>query len=291
MNFLFLTTMMILIFTLASTSMTSSIKTTLRSAYIQDNQLVALYAFHNQCERDAYNRSKNPQQTRSDAGRKQARQSKQFIPRKGALSENSKLNLYPILDVNTKIEQKNLLIQTFKNLIEILYGHENFIIERKKQNPLFLDNFVKECIASLKKKRSLAKVDFSNNEDREFYLMLCKGAYKTKNKRNPLLNYITLQDLNNEPPLVFPNLSAPVITAYFGSEIAAKIFKEEEKMYFEGKSVSRLTKEGLEKQLSLITHNVHISMLTYSHYTFNRVQSYSLGSKDILITKGPPVSL
>ena len=291
MNFLFLTTMMILIFTLASTSMTSSLKTTLRSAYIQDNQMVALYSFHNQCERNVYNRSKKPLLTKSDERRKQSRKSKRFIPRKGAFSENSKLNLYPILDSKTKIEQKNLLTQTFKNLVEILYGHEDFMIERKKHNPLFLDKFVKEFITSLRKTRSLAKINFSNSEDREFYLMLCKGAYKTKNRKTPLLNYITVQGLNSEPPLVFPNLSAPVIIAYFGSEIATNIFKEEEKMYFEGKSVSRLSKENLEKQLSLITHNVHISMLTYSHYTFSRVQSYSLGSKDTLLTKGPPVSI
>lgn len=291
MNFLFLTTMMILIFTLASTSMTTSLKTTARAVNVRKNQMDALYAYNNQYEKDLYNQSKKALQSKSDLSRKEKRHQKKFSPRRGATSENSKLNLYPLISAGYKVEQKALLQQTLKNLIEILYAEEDFYAARKKQDPNFLDPFVKSLINDLKRTKSLAKVSFSTTGDREFYLTLCKGSYPTKNRQNPLLNYITLQAIKDGPPLVFPNISAPLIRAYFGEKIAEKIFNEEEKLYFQGKSVSRLNKEALEKLLSPVYHNVHSSMLTYSHYTFDRVQTHCLGSNDTLITKGAPVSL
>jgi hypothetical protein len=251
----------------------------------------ALYAYNNQYEKDQYNHSKKGPQSKTDLSRKEKRQQKTFSPRKGATSENSKLNLYPLISNGYRAEQKALLQQTLKNLIEILYADEDFYAARKKQDPNFLDPFVKSLIHDLKRTKSLAKVSFSTTGDREFYLTLCKGSYSTKNRQNPLLKYITLQAIKDGPPLVFPNISAPLIRAYFGEKIAEKIFKEEERLYFEGKSVSRLSKEALEKIVSPVNHNVHSSMLTYSHYTFDRVQTHCLGSKDTLITKGAPVSL
>jgi hypothetical protein len=289
MNFIFLITMIILMFSLVSSSMTATLKTTALFAASQKNQMDHLYSFNNQLEKDLYNQSKKREDPKSDTARALKRKGKRYTPRKGAFSENSKLNLYPLIDPAYTSGQKTLITNTFTQLIKNLYSKESFYKKREKLDPEFLDSFVKECITSLKKTKSLANITFSSQKNREFYLMMCKGAYPSKGTAIILLKYITLQNVQKEPPLVFPHLSAEVLTAFVGEALAQKIFKEEETLYFNGKSISRLNKEGVEKVLTGTHHTTHKSLLTYSHYSFEKVQSHTKGAKGTLIIKGPPV--
>ncbi len=290
MNFLFLTTMMILIFSLVASTMSVSLKTTALVALNQDKHIESCYSFINAEASSKYSHTlKSSKQ--SDEVRKEKRKGKKFKGRSFSHSENGKLNLYPLLSKTDGDGVKELTTNTLKNLLKILYK-DHFLFQQKvKNNSGFLDSFLKELSAGLQTTKSLAKIPFSSVHDREFFLMLCKGESVSSEKPLSLLDYITLQDTNNTPTICFPSLSLEMMEALFGKEITKKLLAEEEKHYFEGRAIARLTKDEVEKYLSDSQFSTHKKALRYNTISFKKIQTHTKGSKGQFITLGPPVKV
>ena len=293
MNFLFLTTMMILIFSLVSTSMTRSLKTTAQIYRQLENQVNSYNTFHNSLAKKKYSQSKfsTKKTTKTDKYRKELRKDKNFIPRVTCSGENSKLNLFALIEGHYPIEQKDLLRETLKNLIHHLYKNEYFYKQQIYKNKNFLSNFLDKMILGLKKTKSLAKIPFTSRKDREMFLMLCKGTYPSPNKQISLLDYITIQEVKDGPFIIFNSLSRPLLHAFFGERVTNLIFSEEKKLYFEGKVKTRLSKLDLEKLLSPTRHSIHKRLLRYKNIKFTYSQDHIKTDKGVFITLRPPSPL
>lgn len=293
MNFLFLTTMMILIFSLVSTSMTRSLKTTALIYRQLENQVNSYSTFHNSLAKKNYSQSKSSTQkkTNTDKKRKELRKDKTFIPRETCSGENSKLNLFPLIEGNYPIEQKDLLRKTLQNLIHDLYKNEYFYKQQINRNKNFLSKFLNKMILGLKKTRSLAKTPFVSRKDREIFLMLCKGTYPSTNKQISLLDYITIQEVKDGRFVIFNSMSKPLLHAFFGKKITNLILEEEKKLYFKGKANTRLCKLELEKLLSPTRHCIHKSLLRYKNIKFRYSQDHIKTDKGVFITLRPPSPL
>ena len=113
MNFLFLTTMMILIFMLTSLSMTGTLKTTAGVTRGLDNFITSKYAHDNSNAKKKYYSSKRSKR-KTDKGREKDRTGKVYTPRNIKPCAGSKLNLYPLVGGNYNQSEKKLLLNTLK---------------------------------------------------------------------------------------------------------------------------------------------------------------------------------
>lgn len=290
MNFLFLTTMMILIFSFVASTLSISLKTTSLVAVGQDKHIESCYKFINTKESKKYSQTLSST-NQSDEARKQKRKNKKFKGRSNVPSENGKLNLYPLLAKSDPEGMKAFTKGALKNLLTILYQNHSLFQEKIKNDSGFLDAFIKELSSGLQTTKSLAKIPFSSVHDREFFLILCKGEGHFSEKSVRLLDYITLQDSNSEPPICFPSLSQQMMEALFGKEITKKINAEEEKHYFEGRAIARLTKDEVEKYLDDGKFSMHKKALRYKPIAFKKIQTHTTGSKGQFIILGPPVKV
>ncbi len=290
MNFLFLTTMMILIFSLVASTMSVSSRTTALVAINQDKHIETCYNFINTEAASKYSHTLISKK-KSDEARKESRKGKKFKGRSFSNSENGKLNLYPLLSKSDGEGIKELTKATLAKLLKILYKDHPLFQEKINNNSEFLDAFINELSAGLQMTKSLAKTPFSSINNREFFLILCKAEGSSSKQSVRLLDYITLQDPNGEPPICFPSLSLEMMEALFGEEITKKILAEEEKHYFEGRAIARLNKDELEKYLSDGLFSTHKKALRYKTISFKKIQTHTSGSKGQFITLGPPVKV
>ena len=273
MNFLFLTTLMILIFSLISSSMAQSLQSTAKISILLQEQTNNYYLLLNRLEKKKYYQSIKTT-TKTNTKRIQSRKNKQYHPRSPCQGENSKLNLYPLTNNNYSIEEKKLLLNTLTKLIENFYQQEPFYKNTIKNNPLFIKDMIKQIQQGLYKYKSLAKIPFSNKKQREFFLNLFKGTYKSKKKSIPLINYISLNNTNNTPPLVFPSMSLPLLNAFFNPSITNKIIQKEKTLYYQGKNPSRITKKELKNILGEKNFTTHKKLLHYTPYSKKYKQTY-----------------
>ena len=286
MNFLFLTTLMILIFSLISSSMSQSLKSTAKINILLQEQTNNHYLLLNNLEKKKYYQSiKSQSQTTTQ--RIQSRKNKKYQPRSPCNGENSKLNLYPLTNNNYSIEEKKLLLITLTKLIENFYQQEPFYQNTLKKDPLFINDMIKQIQQGLYKYKSLAKIPFSNKKQREFFLNLFKGTYKSKKKSIPLINYICLNDTKNTPPLVFPSMSLPLLNAFFNPSIATNIIKKEKALYYQGKNPSRITKRELQTILGEKNFITHKKLLHYTPHTKKQEQTYIHSANSGITTLGP----
>jgi hypothetical protein len=269
---------------LTSLSMTNSLKTTSLVAKNLENLVNAKYRYQNEKVKKIYFNSKKSQQ-KTDADRKNARKGVSFASRKVKPSENSKLNLYPLLEGDYNLEEKNLLLKTFKNLIHELYKNELFYKEKQSTNSNFLHIFVNQIVNGLKKEKSLAKVHFSNPEDRKFFLMLCKGS-SDDNKIHSLLDYICLKKIEKGPFISFKYMPIPLLNAFFGDKLSKDILEREKELYFEGKTSARLSEEDLRAILKGLEYDVHINFLLFKDVKSKSHQEYIKLGGGSLITLG-----
>jgi len=270
--------------------MSVSLKTSALIAKNQDNHIETCYYFINaEATRKYHNTLISTK--KSDEVRKEKRKGKKYKGRSTTPCENGKLNLYPLLSKSDGDGIKALTKETLKTLLLNLYKNHSLFQEKIQNNSGFLDTFIKELSYGLQTTKSLAKIPFSSVENRELFLILCKGEVHFSKKPVKLLDYISLQDTNNEPPICFPSLSLEMMEALFGKEITKKILAEEEKYYFEGRAAARLNKEELEKYLSDGLFSTHKKALRYKTISFKKIQTHTTGSKGQLITFGPPVKV
>lgn len=286
MNFLFITTLLILLFSLVSSSMTSSLKTTAAIAQNLSMKIERVIDVQNKAAKAAYNSTKQSS-SKTDEARKTNRKDKEFQSRKGAHSASSTLNLYPLISDSFSVDQKNLVKQTLKNLIHILYEDEAFFQKEIAQRPNIVNDLVKEIALGLKKRPSLEKLTFRSTKTRDFYLTLCRGSYKAKKSARPLINFVTLQE-SEEPPLSFPYMSKELIEAFFGEKTMTKILEAEEKKYYDGKPKSQLTQTELGPLISEIHQNVHKTLITFKRHNYKKTQTHEVGKPGELIILGPP---
>jgi hypothetical protein len=287
MNFIFLTTLLILLFSLVSTSMTTSVKTAcLINRRIEQKQDY-ISNLENTNQRNLYSQSKKSRH-KSDQARAKSREENIFIPRHHTSGENSKLNLIPLCAEGYTANQKDLIKVTLTNLITEIYQDEPFFRAQIDNNSLFIEQLVKEIAAGVKKSRSLAKISFCSKKMRDFYLTLCRGSYKSKKPKISLLNYVSIQEVKSKRPLCFTHLSKPLMIALFGEETSTKIFKAEEALYFKGAAVSRLKQIDLGKIAGDVHYHTHKSLITFQKNKFKTTQSHIAGDDGHFITLGPP---
>ena len=243
MNFIFLTTMIILIFTLVSSSMTSSLKTTV-SIYKEFNNIInEEYKVHNKIAIAKYKNTQVKAKKKSTKEIIASRKKIEFKGRSNKNSENSKLNLFPLINTSYSQKEKKVIKDTLERLVHNLYKREQFYIKKIKDNPYYLKAFIRNFSINITKYKSLAKIDFLNPEDRKFFVQICKGSYQTKYKRKPLLNYITLQHIEEKPSVIFSSMSSALLYAYFGDHIAGKILRLEKSHYEKGRKDFHLSKK------------------------------------------------
>ena len=280
MNFLFLTTMMILIFTLVSTSMTKNLRTSTLIANQLEQQMEKSYNYLNAKEKKKYTNSKK-RTKKTNATRAKNRVGKEYHPRKNCLGENSKLNLYHYAHGKLNYNEEILIQKTVENLFADLYHPENLFGSKES-----MKRFSRVFLAGLKKSGSLAKVAFSSQKDRELYLILCNG--KNKQKLPSLLNHLTIQKVEKEAFLVFPYLSPPILRALFGNDLALSILKKEKEKYYEGKAIARLGAKDFENIIFDTKFDTHKNLITHKPFRFKNTQAHIASEMGSLFIIGPP---
>jgi hypothetical protein len=285
MNFLIITTMMILIFMLTSVSMTSSLKTTASISKEFKTFINSKYSYENAKVKKQYSNSKK-RAPKVNTQKAEDRKGKTYTPRKIKPCESSKLNLYPLIGGSYNLEEKNLLRSTFKKLIDALYKNELFYKEEKAKNSYFLDAFIDKIILGIQKENSLAKASFDHIKDREMFLMLCKGSYEIENNTFLLLDYITLKKVESGPFLAFKSMPIPLLQAFFGEQITANILEKEKNLYFEGRAKARLYEDELHQLLNESDFSVHKKFLSFKDANPKSSQEYIKVNGGALITLG-----
>ncbi|MCH9621840.1 MAG: hypothetical protein S4CHLAM20_12680 [Chlamydiia bacterium] len=292
MNFIFLTTLLILLFSLVSTSMSNSLKTTAAiSIALQTKTENVLKLQNTKVDKDfAKLKKKSAASKKNPAHNEKLRKAKRknlpFNPRQ-SISENSKLNLFPLTSDKYSQIQKNILSKTLKNLLNELYKDEPIFKRELDISSSFLDTFAKEITDGIAKTKSLSKIPFSNTHFRNLYTSLCNGSYKSIDKAKPLVQYLTLQNCNNKAPLCFPSLSLPVLKAFL-EKISIQVLIEEEKLFYAGKKNYKLAKKDLDKVLDSALLNDHKKLLSFQNQSFNKEQTYLMSDQGNLIISGPP---
>jgi hypothetical protein len=219
--------------------------------------------------------------------RKLSRESKKYHPRTPCNGKNSKLNLFPLTNNQATIEEKKLLTKTLTSLIHSIYKNEAYVKKTLRDRSYSLKDLVWQIQLGLYKHKSLAKVPFKDAKQREFFLNLYKGTYKSTKKTKALFNYISVIDTNNSPPLVFPSMSLQLLEAFFNKEVVKKITKQETSLYYQGKATARLSKEELEKILGENNFIIHKKLLRYQLFPKGKEQAILQNSKDGLTILGP----
>ena len=235
MNFLFLTTMLVMIFTMISSSMTTSLKTTAFAYSMLKQEVDAKIILEDKIEREKYKTQKSATK-KSDENRAKERETKTFQFRKVRYGPNSKLNLYPLTTKSYSQEQRKELLKTFKNLLTILYG-------KKLKDP---DAFANKVLLELKKTRSIAKIFQNDAESRQTFLSLCGD------KRRSLLKYVTVQDEETVQGICLNGVSKEVLKAFVGDKTYKRIEEIEKEAYFAGRHTARIKQEETKDLLSAV---------------------------------------
>ena len=290
MNFLFLTTMMILIFTLISSSMTTSIKTIAFAAKKLDMQVERTLYIKNEMAKEKYTKSKKippssiEKMANNRRNRAERRSKEKFVPRKKVSGENAKLNLYPLIKGDYTKKQKNQLKKILKNLLIELYKDEPFFKEKMGTKDSYLDLFIKRFLIGLKKDGALAKIFFQDQKERDFYLNLCRH-----DKGRSLLDYVTFQDDAKAKGISIINVHSEILRAMVDKKTYKLICEMERKIFYSGRYAARLKKAEIEP---IIKNNPYYSIIRLDgHKKLKEKQTHSVLEGGHLITIGIPDAL
>jgi len=290
MNFLFITTMLIMLFTLVSSSMGNSLKTTATIATKQKHKIERLCKLANDQVikeyKSHYKKSDTKKETKSDTQNlANKRRDKTFKPRKNCKGSPSKLNLYALTSKSTSAQQQKVLSEALSNLLLELYKNAPFFNAKTRQSSVFLTNFTNEIIKQIKKGTPLSKISFSNSSNRELYIIMCNGSYD-KNGIS-LLDYVTITESKDNRGICFKHLSLPVLKAYFGEKVSTEIIEAETKRFYDGKRDPKMIKKDVETLLSSLGLNTHKELLRYDALKSKNTQEY-LTFEGTLLISGPP---
>lgn len=292
MNFLFLTTMMILIFSLVSTSMTTSIKTTSIAAKELNKQVVEKLKTENKNTKKLHKKYIKEKQTVTTSSKRKedpekhrakTRASKIFIFRKNANSKNALLNLYPLIANKYTKSQKQKLKNTLKNLLLELYKDDALFKLQIESKTNFLNLFINNMIKGIKKGGSLAKASFPTQKERDLFLALCRYE-----KKRSLLNYVTVQDDPKDQGLLLCYAPDLILKAFLDQKTYNAIVKKEKEVYYSGRKNSRLTKKEMEQILKGTSYE---SMVRFESSLSTNKQTYTLSEDGYIVTNGPPNAL
>ena len=169
-----------------------------------------------------------------------------------------------------------------------LYKDTPFFGERVNSQTGFLDSFINELIVGLKKERSLSKIAFRNQKDREFFLALCTG----KKHSLSLLTYVTVQSDDGAGPICIEAAHKELLLSFLDKKTYKALAEQEEKIYFAGRKIARLNKKEISRLLAGAKYSNHLAMVRFGRKrNYKTPQQYMISDAGHIITQGKPALL
>ena len=235
MNFLFLTTLLILLFSLVASTSSTSIKTTSTAYHILQSEISSRLNFENQEEKDKRNKTIVVNHTKEAVNdRVTSRAGNRFEFRKGCTGINSMLNLYPLLSSETSDTQKRALKEVFIQLLVELYKNEIPDIEI----------FGNKILQALYRSKEFSTLEFDTAQDAATFYKIWHRKSKS------ITQYVTVQERQKLQKIYVPGASKALLTAFLGKEKVEKIRAIEKKNYFAGKKPCRINEKEAKELLS-----------------------------------------